>query len=49
MSRKLESLKGPLEKRIAPKRGGMFLVDGDVVAVTTDQTVPPDLMAPALE
>ena len=25
------------------------VVDGDVVTVTTDQTVPPDLMAPALE
>ena len=49
VSRKPESLKGRLEKRIARKRGDVFLVDGDVVAVTTDQTVPPDLMAPALE
>ena len=48
-SRKPESLKGRLEKRIARKRGDVFLVDGDVVTVTTDQTVPPDLMAPGLE
>jgi hypothetical protein len=48
-SRKPESLKGRLEKRIAHKRSDVFPVDGDVVAITTGQTVPPDLMAPALE
>ena len=48
-SRKPESLKGRLVKRIARKRGDVFPVDGDGVTVTTGQTVPPDLMAPALE
>jgi hypothetical protein len=49
VSRTPGSLKGRLERRIARKRGDVFLVDGGVVALTTDQTAPPDLMAPALE
>jgi hypothetical protein len=49
ISRTPESLKGRLKRRIARKRGDVFLVAGDVVAVTTDQTAPPDLMAPAWE
>jgi hypothetical protein len=40
VSRKAESLRGRLEKRIAHKRGEAFLVDVDVVSVKTDQKVP---------
>ena len=49
VSRTPESLKRRQERHIARKPGDVFLVDGDVVAVTTDQTAPPDLMALALK
>jgi hypothetical protein len=49
VSRTPKSLKMRQEKHIARKRDDVFPVDGDVVAVTTDQTAPPDLMALALE
>lgn len=49
LSRTPESLKGRLERHITRKPGDVFLVDSDVVAVTTNQTAPPNLMAPALK